>query len=194
MRNITHKILLRLNKPVSLFNSDMHILLWLAYCTIVKCLGEVRIMAKKKRQSIEQFREFVKLHPQLRNEVKQKQTTWQELFEEWYLLGDSHPRWDVDQKETERESRKMTTLEQSSEVEKPNNELEQSQEFIGMILGALKNMDINQIQQYIKSANQAIGTIQGVLDMFQGSKSTTQEEPPKPVIEERKDPFMFRKD
>lgn len=150
-------------------------------------------MAKKKRQSIEQFREFVKLHPQLRNEVKQKQTTWQELFEEWYLLGDSHPRWDVDQKETERESRKMTALEQSSEVEKPNNELEQSQEFIGMILGALKNMDINQIQQYIKSANQAIGTIQGVLDMFQGSKPT-QEEPPEPVIEERKNPFMFRKD
>ena len=55
-------------------------------------------MAKKKRQSVEKFREFVKLHPHLRNEVIQKQTTWQELFEEWYLLGENHPRWDVELK------------------------------------------------------------------------------------------------
>ena len=40
-------------------------------------------------------------------------------------------------------------------------------------LGALKNMDINQIQQYIKSANQAIGTIQGLIEMFQGSTTHT---------------------
>lgn len=171
----------------------MHILLFVAYFTIVKCLGEVRIMAKKKRQSIEQFREFVKLHPQLRNEVRQKQTTWQELFEEWYLLGESHPRWDVDEEENGRELRKKTTLEKSNEVDKQSNELEQNQEFIGMLIGALKNMDINQIQQYIKSANQTIGTIQGVLDMFQGSKPT-QEEPPKPEMEHRKNPFTFRKD
>ena len=38
-----------------------------------------------------------------------------------------------------------------------------------MLLGAIKNMDINQIQQYIKSANQALGTIQGLVEMFQGS-------------------------
>ena len=56
-------------------------------------------MAKKKRPSIEQFRAFVKRHPQLRNEVQQKQTTWQGLFEEWYVLGEDHPRWDAEQSE-----------------------------------------------------------------------------------------------
>ena len=71
----------------------------------------------------------------------------------------------------------------------------ESQEFIGMLLGALKNMDINQIQQYIVSANQALGTIQGLLEMFQGSKTRQEESPTqKPEAEQRQNPFMFRKD
>ena len=145
-------------------------------------------MAKKNRQSIEQFREFVKRHPHLRNEVKQKQSTWQELFEEWYLLGEGHPRWEVDQKDSE-----QTQL----TVADNRNESDQSQEVIGMLLGAIKNMDINQIQQYIKSANQALGTIQGLVEMFQGSKSTEEESStpqPQPDTDQRKNPFMFRKD
>jgi hypothetical protein len=150
-------------------------------------------MSKKKRQSIEQFREFVKQHPHLRFEVKQKQTTWQELFEEWYLLGANHPRWDVEQMENRSESIQTATLEQPKEVIKSDKDTIQNLEFIGTVLGALKNMDINQIQQYIKSANQAIGTIQGVLEMFQGNKQT-KEEPEEPEVEQRRNPFMFRKD
>ena len=96
-----------------------------------------------------------------------------------------HPRWEVDQQE-------MSKV-QLKEVEKQNNDPEQGMEMIGMVLGALKNMDINQIQQYIKSANQAIGTIQGLLEMFQGSQAT-KEEPPKQEMEQRNNPFMFRKD
>ena len=69
-------------------------------------------MAKKKRPSIEQFREFVRKHPHLRNEVKQKQTTWQELFEEWYLLGEGHPRWEVDQAEHESSIQKQSNAEE----------------------------------------------------------------------------------
>ena len=64
-----------------------------------------------------------------------------------------------------------------------------------MLIGAIKNMDINQIQQYIKSANQAIGTIQGLLEMFQGSRTNEEEtSTPNPEMKQRKNPFMFRKD
>ena len=152
-------------------------------------------MAKKKRQSVEKFREFVKLHPHLRNEVKQKQTTWQELFEEWYLLGDTHPRWDVELKGNQSELIMTNGNKQSIEVVKQNKEDEQNQEWIGMLLGALKSLDINQIQQYITSANQAIGTIQSILEMFQGNKQS-KEDSSKPELEERerKNPFQFRKD
>ncbi len=154
-------------------------------------------MAKKKRPSIEQFREFVKKHPHLRNEVKQKQATWQELFEEWYLLGESHPRWEVDQRGSE------SSIQKQSSAEGKQNESSSNQEWIGMVLGALKNMDINQIQEYIKSANQALGTVQGLIEMFQGSNTTKEESPTQnreteqqesPEREHRKNPFLFRKD
>lgn len=148
-------------------------------------------MAKKKRQSVEKFREFVKLHPHLRNEVIQKQTTWQELFEEWYLLGENHPRWDVELKGNQ----SKVINKQLTEVVEQNKEDEQNQEWIGMLLGALKNLDINQIQQYITSASQAIGTIQSMLEMFQGNKQS-KEDSSKPELEEhvRQNPFQFRKD
>ena len=82
-----------------------------------------------------------------------------------------------------------------TEVVKQNKEDEQNQEWIGMLLGALKNLDINQIQQYITSASQAIGTIQSMLEMFQGNKQS-KEDSSKPELEERErqNPFQFRKD
>lgn len=151
-------------------------------------------MAKGKRRSIEQFRKFVQTHPHLRNEVKQKEATWQELFEEWYILGENHPRWDIDHKETGINSANKGHKKTSEkEEEKKDTKGESTQELIGMLLGAVKNMDVNQIQQYIKSANQAIGTIQGLLEMFQGNQAT-KDKPEEPKVEQRRNPFLFRKD
>lgn len=149
-------------------------------------------MAKKKRPSIERFREFVKQHPQLRNEVKQKQITWQGLFEEWYILGEDHPRWNMEQAEDVEINETVSGTEVMKQEQQ--QELKENQEWISMLLSTLKNMDMNQIQQYIQHANQAIGTIQGVLEMFQGTNRAEQQESPKPEIKERQNPFTFRKD
>ena len=35
-----------------------------------------------------EFREFVNLHPLLRDEVKNGKRTWQNIYEEWVLYGD----------------------------------------------------------------------------------------------------------
>ena len=129
-------------------------------------------MAKKKRPSVDGFREFVKEHPYLVNEVRNKQATWQELFEEWYLLGEDHPRWQADGSVDES---KVKSEPQSPPVEKGD----QSTELIGSLMSAVKNMDMGQIQQYITNANQAIGAIQGVLSAFQGNKSGDTSPPPK---------------
>jgi hypothetical protein len=131
-------------------------------------------MAKRKRPSVDGFREFVKEHPHLVNEVRSKQATWQELFEEWYLLGEDHPRWQADGSVGEP---KENTGSQSPPVEKGD----QSTELIGSLMNAVKNMDMGQIQQYITNANQAIGAIQGVLSAFQGNKSGDTSPPPKEI-------------
>lgn len=143
-------------------------------------------MAKRKRPSVDRFREFVKEHPFLVNEVRNKQATWQELFEEWYLLGEDHPRWQADVSVDKSE---VNSEAPSLPVEKGD----QSTELIGSLMSAVKNMDMGQIQQYITNANQAIGAIQGVLSAFQGNKSEDTS-PPKKEREQRANPFLFTKD
>lgn len=150
-------------------------------------------MATKKQKSVERFRNFIKMHPHLRKEVKSKQTTWQELFEEWYLLGEDHPRWNNEERsETKEES--PSSVKEEGQPEKTDV---QSTEFLSMVLNALKNMDVAQIQQYITNANQAIGAIQGVLEAFQGSKNDRGNDEPtqqQSQSEQRSNPFVFRKD
>ncbi|WP_285766491.1 YlbD family protein [Peribacillus sp. SI8-4] len=142
-------------------------------------------MAKKKRPSVDRFREFVKEHPYLVNEVRSKQATWQELFEEWYLLGEEHPRWRA-------EGKLQDPIVNAGSPSQPM-EKEESTELLGSIMSAVKNMDMGQIQQYITNANQAIGAIQGVLSAFQGNKSGDSP-PPSKEKEQRSNPFIFTKD
>ncbi|AOH54166.1 hypothetical protein ABE28_007355 [Peribacillus muralis] len=142
-------------------------------------------MAKKKRPSVDGFRKFVKEHPYLVNEVRNKQATWQELFEEWYLLGEDHPRWQAEGS--------MNETVVNAKSPSPPVEKEESTELIGTIMSAVKNMDMGQIQQYIVNANQAIGAIQGVLSAFQGNKSG-ESTPPSKEKEQRSNPFLFTKD
>lgn len=52
-------------------------------------------MSKTKlHPSVEKFKEFVKQNPRIIKEVRDGKTTWQELYEDWYLLGEEDPRWD----------------------------------------------------------------------------------------------------
>ncbi|MFJ7747215.1 YlbD family protein [Peribacillus sp. NPDC097295] len=144
-------------------------------------------MAKKKRPSVDRFREFVKIHPYLVNEVRNKQATWQELFEEWYLLGEDHPRWQADDSV-------QASVGKTEPVVAVTDKGEQNSELLGTVMSAVKNMDIGQIQQYISSANQAIGAIQGVLAAFQGNKTGGDSTPAPKVQEQRSNPFLFNKD
>ncbi len=43
--------------------------------------------------SVQQFKEFMKEHPLLINEVRDERKSLQELFEEWMVLGAEHEQW-----------------------------------------------------------------------------------------------------
>ncbi|CAM3752834.1 YlbD family protein [Mesobacillus thioparans] len=133
-------------------------------------------MAKKKlHPSVEKFKEFVKAHPELAQEVRKGETTWQEMFEDWYLLGEDDPRWN-----TKSDNKK----------DKKNDEKDQKTDWLGTIMGAVKNMDPAQVQGQISNISQALGAIQGVLSQFQGksggSSGASNSGPAHP--------FSFRKD
>ena len=48
---------------------------------------------KKLHPSVQQFKEFVNHHPKMVHEVRSGHKTWQQFYEEWYLLGEEDPIW-----------------------------------------------------------------------------------------------------
>lgn len=131
---------------------------------------------KKLHPSVVKFKEFVKQYPKISSEVKKGTVTWQELYEDWYLLGEDDPRWDQfkDTKEGH---------------EKENSAEEKNSDFVTQIFDYFKTMDVNQVQQYISNASQALGAVQGVLSQFQTPTKPSNRNNPGPSH-----PFSFRKD
>jgi hypothetical protein len=133
-------------------------------------------MAKKKlHPSVEKFKEFVKVHPELVQEVRKGNTTWQEMYEDWYLLGEDDPKW---------------TNKSKNDRNADSEEKEKKTDWLGTIMGAVKSMDPEQVQGQIHNISQALGAIQGVLSQFQGNKGGKQA----PNSSGPPHPFSFRKD
>lgn len=130
---------------------------------------------KKLDPSIEQFKTFVKKNPKIMNEVKNGKTTLQQLYEDWYLLGEEDKRWD------------HLRSEQGTE----NMESEKKTDLFPNMLEKLKKMDPNQMQNYVGQLSQALGAIQGVLSQFQ---SVNNKSPVNSTKDKPNNPFLFRKD
>lgn len=138
---------------------------------------------KKLHPSVEKFKSFVKEHPGLIKEVRKGEHTWQDLFEDWYLLGEDDPRWETYQSEDTEETKSKTKTKKSSKTEKG---------WMNQIGNVLQKMDPDQMDHHIHNLSQAIAAIQGVLAQFQGSSSGgTQNQNTTPEV---KNPFSFRKD
>ncbi|MBV7503858.1 YlbD family protein [Bacillus sp. sid0103] len=131
---------------------------------------------KKLHPTVIQFKEFVKNNPKLIQEVRTGKATWQELYEEWYLLGEEDTRWET-----------IGTNKETADEES----VESKGDWISSIMGMVKKMDPNQMQNHINNLSQALGAIQGVISQFQGNNPAGG--PVKPQ-EGPKHPFMFRKD
>ncbi|WHY87964.1 YlbD family protein [Neobacillus novalis] len=133
---------------------------------------------KKLHPSVLKFKEFVKNNPKVIQEVRKGKATWQELYEDWYLLGEEDKRWESIGTETESEPETNTNTEAKGD-------------WMSNIMGMVKKMDPNQMQNHITNLSQALGAIQGVIAQFQGGNPTAGAVKPP---EGPKNPFVFRKD
>ncbi|MDA3131038.1 spore coat protein YlbD [Aliibacillus thermotolerans] len=108
------------------------------------------------------FREFLHQHPRLIAEVREGKRTWNELYQDWYVLGEDHEDWLAYKKE---------------------NKNEKETESFAPILAMLKNINFDELQQHISQVNGVIGHVQKMLEQFQ--KSPRNDGSPQ-------DPFTFR--
>jgi hypothetical protein len=49
----------------------------------------------KMQSRIDEFREFVKKYPLIKEDVKNNKRTWQSFYEDWVLLGEDDGIWDI---------------------------------------------------------------------------------------------------
>lgn len=132
---------------------------------------------KKLHPSVVKFKEFVKNNPKIIKEVRNGNATWQELYEEWYLLGEDDERWNT-----------------IGENKKSDDELsdEKKSAWMSNITGMMKKIDPAQFQYHMNNLSQAIGAIQGLLSQFQGMNNQPANQARE--IEQPRNPFAFRKD
>ena len=102
----------------------------------------------------------------------------QELYEEWYLLGEEDPYWEKFQSEGNETSESTA-----------NKKETKSGGWMNQIGNIIQRVDANQMQNHLNNLSQVIASVQGVLSQFQGQNSsvnTTQNT--------TQNPFSFRKD
>jgi uncharacterized protein (DUF608 family) len=136
----------------------------------------VKETKRELHPSVVEFKQFVKSHPKLVEQVRKQQKTWKEFYEDWYLFGAEDPMWEAYRSE-------------ESVKAEPAAATEEKKDIMGTIVSSLKNMDLNQMQNHITNVNSAISNIQQVLQQFQPSKPSGGGAASGPG-----NPFGFRKD
>lgn len=139
---------------------------------------EVIPMDKQKlHPSIEEFKHFAKKHPKLVQEVRDGNKSWQEFYEDWYLLGETDEVW-----------------EKYSIADNKDKKEHSKQDFMSKVFSSLKGVEISDVQKQITNVGSAISTIQQVINQFQGSRSTDEGSKHENSGNTQPNPFSFRKD
>ena len=102
-----------------------------------------------------EFREFVSLHPLLRDEVKKGSKTWQSIYEEWVLYGDSNELWGSFAKED-------INQEKENNANKNVNKNTFNMDNMKNVLGYVKNINPDKVNRTLNNVQKVIQIVQTV--------------------------------
>ena len=97
---------------------------------------------------LDEFKEFVKRHPLIKLQVLNKEKTWQQLYEDYCILGESA-------------FEKTDTVEEINEVKTESKKPSPTEDVIKSLMGYVKKIDPDQVTKTVTS-------IQKVLELFGG--------------------------
>ena len=98
----------------------------------------------------EEFKEFIKSHPNLISVVQSKKHTWQDLFEVFDLYGNDEDSW----------NRYLNIKENVSSAASSS---------IGELTKLFRNINIDNVQKYLDTAGKAVGIVQELMGNSSGS-------------------------
>jgi len=111
-------------------------------------------------EKVNEFKDFVRLHPGLKEEVSSGKSTWQNLYESWYLYGSDDGQWEPFK--NEQTQPKQETVEQTEQTERAaelKNDMS-GPEMIAQAFEYLQKVDIDKVQK-------TMGTFQQFIQIFQ---------------------------
>ena len=106
-------------------------------------------------EKIDEFKEFVRSHPGLKDEVGTGKSTWQNFYESWYLYGSDDRQWEqykAEQSASKPETVKAEVVDTKSELSGP--------EMMAQAFEYLQKVDIDKVQK-------TMGTFQQFIQIFQ---------------------------
>ncbi len=109
--------------------------------------------------SVQQFKQFVKKHPHIIQEVREGHKTWQAFYEEWSILGEEDLFWKKYQNDNNHLDEQVSIKEEEA---KESTQLSD-------ILTMVKSINLNELQGHIKNLSSMMNTLQGLLQTFQSS-------------------------
>ncbi|RWS43958.1 cytoplasmic protein [Bacillus mycoides] len=136
--------------------------------------------------SVQQFKEFVNHHPKMVHEVRSGQKTWQQFYEEWYLLGEQDQIWTAYRPDG---APAFSSVKENKEEKKEKRtEEEKTADVMGQMLSFFKKLDVEQMQHHLANVTSAIGSVQQVIQQFQGNHAQQEQST------SENNPFFFQKD
>ncbi|ASB89745.1 uncharacterized protein S101395_03238 [Bacillus sonorensis] len=126
------------------------------------------------QSSVDEFKRFVKRHPKLISAVRKEEKSWQEVYENWVLLGEDDAIWEP-------------YKEKKGTQEKPSGESGKN-DFISKMVTAVRRMDADKMNEQINKMSQSISSLQSLLSQFSGGNQKHADH------HGGHHPFSFRKD
>lgn len=144
-------------------------------------------MSKTKlHPSVQQFKQFVRKHPLLIKEVREERKTWQDLFEEWTILGEDDEVWEKYKKDN------LNIEANDDEAEDESSEKNPNSQGGGDLLSLLKNINLNDIQGHMQNLSGMMASIQSLIQSFQGNSNQSQSQDVNQNQQGQQNPFNFR--
>ena len=109
-------------------------------------------------EKVNEFKEFVRLHPGLKEEVSSGSSTWQSIYEAWYLYGSIDAQWNQFKEVREKEK----VVEEKSEEQTKSDLF--APEMMVQAFEYLQKVDIDKVQK-------TMGTFQQFIQIFQTMQS-----------------------
>lgn len=145
-------------------------------------------------EKLARFKEFVKRHPKLVEEVRNNRRSWQDIYEEWVIFGEDHEIWDPYLPEKKKENRSSSAeTEPHRNANRPPNPFTNRPPAPPMnLFSLLSKIDFDDLQHYMSQVDGALSTLQQLIEKIPKGGGGPYGYGPYPP--QNQPPFPFQKD